>query len=311
MVTDTGQRADAALVGRGLARSRAQAAQLIRQGHVSAWEPEKSQHSDGQYSQAQGQAGQVKDLLGGEQQGEELQGQLVRKPSMMVKDQMVLQVSTKAQISDYASRGGIKLAGALAELDQQGVSLGIAGSFCLDLGASTGGFTDVLLRAGAGQVLAVDVGHSQLITRLRDDSRVLVMEGMNVRDLTRQHLPSLAQVVVGDLSFISLTLVLPVVAQLLAPGGQALLLVKPQFEVGKEKLGSGGVVSDVRLQHEAVDQVIHSAGLVGLQADRVIPSSLPGTHGNREYFVLFTQAEHPSIMSVHGSQLQGQGEETV
>jgi 23S rRNA (cytidine1920-2'-O)/16S rRNA (cytidine1409-2'-O)-methyltransferase len=167
----------------------------------------------------------------------------------------------------------------------------VAGAFCADLGASTGGFTDVLLRRGADHVVAVDVGHDQLVPTLRADDRVTVVEGFNVRDLTPADLAQPPDLVVADLSFISLTLVLPAVASVLRPGAQALLMVKPQFEVGRERLGSGGVVRDPVLHAEAVRTVAHAADRVGLRTRAVVPSSLPGPSGNREFFLWLVPAE--------------------
>ncbi|HEY8720307.1 TlyA family RNA methyltransferase [Pengzhenrongella sp.] len=187
---------------------------------------------------------------------------------------------------EYASRAGHKLAGALDELGLHGaVGPGIKGRTCLDAGASTGGFTDVLLRRGAAHVHAVDVGHDQLLPALRADPRVTVREGVNVRHLSPGDLDPAPGLVVGDLSFISLALVLPALVGVAAPGADLLLLVKPQFEVGRERLGSGGVVRSNAQRAQAVIAVAEAAATLGLRTAAVVPSPLPGPSGNVEYFL--------------------------
>lgn len=161
----------------------------------------------------------------------------------------------------------------------------MAGRRCLDAGASTGGFTDVLLRRGAEHVVAVDVGHDQLLPWLRADPRVTVREGVNVRHLRPGDVDPAPDLVVGDLSFISLTLVLPGLLAVAAPGADLLLMVKPQFEVGRERLGSGGVVRDPRLRADAVVAVAEAAVGLGARPRAVVASPLPGPHGNVEYFL--------------------------
>jgi 23S rRNA (cytidine1920-2'-O)/16S rRNA (cytidine1409-2'-O)-methyltransferase len=184
-------------------------------------------------------------------------------------------------VSPYVSRGGEKLAGALEAL---GVS--VEGRLCLDVGASTGGFTDCLLLRGARRVYAVDVGHGQLHPRLRVDSRVVVLEGINARHLQPSQLgerPTLATV---DVSFISLEKVLPAIVASLGVPGEILALVKPQFEVGRGQVGKGGVVRDPELHRQAVSRVAARAGAEGLAVRGVIASSLRGPKGNREFFLL-------------------------
>ena len=251
-------RVDVELVRRGLARSRRHAADLIAAARVR------------------------------------VAGQPVVKPSIQVAPDASLDVVADPHETRYASRAGGKLADALDALagDPRGrtVTDRIRGAWCLDLGASTGGFTDVLLRRGAAHVVALDVGHDQLVAELRSDPRVTVRERFNARDLTPDDLPRAADVVVGDLSFISLTMLVPVVARVLAPGAPAVLLVKPQFEVGRERLGSGGVVKDPALHVDAVRSVVGAAAAAGLVARAVVPSTLPGPSGNREYFCW---VEHP------------------
>jgi len=187
----------------------------------------------------------------------------------------------------YASRGGHKLAGALDALGGDGPR--ITGRACLDAGASSGGFTDVLLRRGAARVVALDVGHDQLIPALRADPRVEVREGVNVRNLVRGDLDPAPALVVGDLSFISLTLVLPALVAVAAPGADLFLLVKPQFEVGRDRLGPGGVVRDPELRARAVRGVARAGAALSLRAAAVVASPLPGPGGNVEYFIWLVQ----------------------
>lgn len=179
----------------------------------------------------------------------------------------------------FVSRGGEKLDGALADLDVE-----VAGRRWLDAGASTGGFTDRLLRGGAIAVAAVDVGYGQLAWELRNDRRVVVLERTNVRGLEPADLPWQPDGVVADLSFISLRLVLEAFVRVVAPGGDHLLLVKPQFEVGKADAGRG-VVRDPRLWAGAISAVVERAAELSLGLAGVTPSALPGPAGNREFFV--------------------------
>ncbi|MGN6780969.1 MAG: TlyA family RNA methyltransferase [Marmoricola sp.] len=183
----------------------------------------------------------------------------------------------------YASRGGHKLAGALAEFAPRG--LVVAGRRCLDAGASTGGFTDVLLRAGAREVVAVDVGYGQLVWELRTDPRVQVHDRTNIRTLTLDTIGTPVDLVVGDLSFISLTLVLDALVAVTRADGDLALMVKPQFEVGRERLGKGGVVRDPVLRAEAVVTVADAAATRGWGARGVARSPLPGPSGNVEFFL--------------------------
>jgi 23S rRNA (cytidine1920-2'-O)/16S rRNA (cytidine1409-2'-O)-methyltransferase len=181
------------------------------------------------------------------------------------------------------SRGGHKLAGALAAFEPLG--LVVDGRRCLDAGASTGGFTDVLLRHGARSVVAVDVGYGQLAWRLRQDARVEVHDRTNVRDIDLELVGAPVDVVVGDLSFISLTLVLDPLIGVTAPDGDLVLMVKPQFEVGRERVGKGGVVRDPGLRAEAVVSVAAMAAQRGWGARGVTASPLPGPSGNVEFFL--------------------------
>jgi len=190
----------------------------------------------------------------------------------------------------YVSRGGHKLAGALEVFGTQGLTA--AGRACLDAGASTGGFTDVLLRAGAAHVVAADVGYGQLAWSLRTDPRVTVMDRVNVRSL--DHVTPVPNLVVADLSFISLTLVLPALIACATPEADFVLLVKPQFEVGKGRVGAGGVVRDTADRSAAVKKVSDAAGQLGLGVQGVTASPLPGPAGNVEYF-LWLRAGAPPL----------------
>lgn len=192
--------------------------------------------------------------------------------------------------TEYVSRGSHKLAGALAAFGP----LAVKGRRCLDAGASTGGFTDVLLREGAARVYAVDVGYGQLAWPLRNDERVTVMERTNVRTLTPDMLGGPVELTVADLSFISLRLVLPALAGCTAADGDLALMVKPQFEVGKERVGSGGVVRDPLLRAEAVLDVAAAGAELGLGVAGVAASPLPGPSGNVEFFLWFRRGAPPA-----------------
>jgi 23S rRNA (cytidine1920-2'-O)/16S rRNA (cytidine1409-2'-O)-methyltransferase len=189
----------------------------------------------------------------------------------------------------YVSRGGHKLAGGLAAFG----GLAVAGRRCLDAGAAAGGFTDALLRAGAGHVVAVDVGYGQLAWALRRDPRVTVLERVNVRGLRPEQVAPPPGLVVADLSFISLTTVLPALVRCAAPDADFVLLVKPQFEVGRGRVGPGGVVRDPELRAEAVSAVARAAESRGLGVAGVTASPLPGPAGNVEYFLWLRRSAPP------------------
>ncbi|MGB3696981.1 MAG: TlyA family RNA methyltransferase [Gordonia sp. (in: high G+C Gram-positive bacteria)] len=248
-------RLDAELVRRGLARSREQAREMIDAGHVK------------------------------------INGSPASKAATNVaKDTPI--VVTEPDTDHWASRGAHKLLGALAAFEPLGVS--VDGKRCLDAGASTGGFTDVLLRRGAREVEAVDVGYGQLVWKLQTDDRVHVHDRTNVRNLTAEMIGGEVELIVGDLSFISLKLVLPALAACLRPGGDALPMVKPQFEVGKSRVGAGGVVRDPHLRAEAVEEVAATAAALGLTTRAVVASPLPGPSGNVEFFLwLHKRADSP------------------
>jgi 23S rRNA (cytidine1920-2'-O)/16S rRNA (cytidine1409-2'-O)-methyltransferase len=229
----------------------------------------------------------LKGLVGSREEARELilagkvrvAGRPVLKPSTFIdsSEQPVL-LGTR----EYVSRGGVKLAGAL---DALGVK--VEGRLCLDVGSSTGGFVDCLLSRGARAVVAVDVGRGLLHPRLRGDPRVFLLEGENARYLQPEKLPFAPELVTADLSFISLTLVLPALRRVARPDAEMLLLVKPEFEAGRGQV-PGGVVRDPEVQREAVMKVVQSARSLGLGLQGVSPSVLRGPKGNREFFVLLS-----------------------
>jgi 23S rRNA (cytidine1920-2'-O)/16S rRNA (cytidine1409-2'-O)-methyltransferase len=246
-------RLDAELVRRGLARSREHAAELIGDGRVS------------------------------------VSGAVAGKPATAVTTDVAIVVREDPDKPDYVSRGGHKLAGALKAFEPAG--LVVAGRRCLDAGASTGGFTDVLLRHGAREVVAVDVGYGQLAWSLQSDDRVRVHDRTNIRDLTTETLGGPVDLVVGHLSFISLELVLDALIGVTAEDGDLALMVKPQFEVGKGRVGKGGVVREPELREEAVRSVADAAAARGWGARAVTVSPLPGPSGNVEFFLWLKRGE--------------------
>jgi 23S rRNA (cytidine1920-2'-O)/16S rRNA (cytidine1409-2'-O)-methyltransferase len=189
-------------------------------------------------------------------------------------------ITLKSPDMPYVSRGGLKLAAALEHFEVE-----VTGKVALDVGASTGGFTDCLLQHGAARVYGVDVGYGQLAWRLRQDSRVVVWERTNIRHLPREAIPEEMDLVVADVSFISLKLVLPKILEFLRPGGAILALVKPQFEVGKGQVGKGGVVRDRQLQLQVVREIQNCAQSLGLSVLGVIPAPILGPKGNQEYLM--------------------------
>ncbi|MCD2194754.1 TlyA family RNA methyltransferase [Actinomycetospora endophytica] len=247
-------RLDAELVRRGLARSREHAAALIADGRVTVG------------------------------------GTVAHKPATAVETAAAVVVTPEPDgtIDDWASRGAHKLLGALEAFGD----VVVQDRRCLDAGASTGGFTDVLLRHGAREVVAADVGYGQLVWALRTDDRVTVLDRTNVRTLTADQIGGPVDLVVADLSFISLRLVLDALASCLAEDGELLPMVKPQFEVGKERLGHGGVVRDPALRAEAVDTVVAAARQRGLGLVDVTASPLPGPSGNVEFFLRLRRGTH-------------------
>ena len=240
-------RLDAELVRRGLARSREHASELILAGRVS------------------------------------VAGARAGKPATGVTTDVAIVVRSDPDRPDYVSRGGHKLEGALTAFGPLGLT--VAGRRCLDAGASTGGFTDVLLRRGAAEVVAVDVGYGQLAWRLQQDARVTVVDRTNIREVTAELVGGPVDLVVGDLSFISLLLVLDALVGVAAPEADLALMVKPQFEVGKDRVGKGGVVRSPTLRAEAVTAVAEAAAARGWGARAVTTSPLPGPSGNVEFFL--------------------------
>lgn len=249
-------RADQALVDQGLASSRNQAQQMIEAGLVFTTE------------------------TGAEQQ--------IKKSSQKVSDPTALSVR-EGDIQRFVSRGGLKLEGALKH-----TKFPIAGALALDVGISTGGFTDCLLKSGASKVIGVDVGHDQLAASLKNDPRVICLEGINARELNAATLlASLGtsvdnisfDIIVVDVSFISLTLILPRLSELLKPTGKVLALVKPQFEVGASNLGKGGVVKDFSLYAGVEEKIRAKCADVGLRVEDYFESSIEGGDGNKEFFV--------------------------
>lgn len=250
-------RLDSELVRRGAARSRRHAAELIASGRVL------------------------------------VDGAVARRSATAVHDGQRVEIeASQAAEPEYASRAAHKLLGALDAWADDGLL--VEGRVCLDAGASTGGFTDVLLRRGAARVVAVDVGHDQIVQALREDPRVEVREGVNVRHLAAGDVEPAPQLVVADLSFISLTLVLPALVAVARPDADLVVMVKPQFEVGRERLGSGGVVRSPALRVEAVLSVARAAVGLGLVVAGVARSPLPGPSGNVEYFLWLRRAGTPS-----------------
>jgi 23S rRNA (cytidine1920-2'-O)/16S rRNA (cytidine1409-2'-O)-methyltransferase len=247
-VSHAGIRADALLVQQGLASSRTAAQRLIEAGRVS------------------------------------LDGAAVLKPAQLLAENAALAVAPSAE-AEYVSRGGLKLAGALRH-----AGVDVHGSDCLDVGQSTGGFTDCLLQHGAARVVGIDVGHGQLHPSLAADPRVEQHEGVNARNLEKsalvtRHPGRQFDLIVADVSFISLTLIIPQLPPLLAEQGELLLLVKPQFEVGPEHIGKGGIVADPGLYSAVRDKLVACCAENRLAVSDWFESPITGTDGNREFFI--------------------------
>lgn len=250
-------RADVLLVERGLAPSRTAAQRLIAAGHVFTRVGRKGTRV------------------------------ALTKPGLTLNDDVAIEVEFN-ELDRFVSRGGLKLDGAIVR-----AGLDVTGLHCLDVGQSTGGFTDCLLQRGAAHVVGVDVGHDQLHASLRGDPRVTCIEGINARELTLSHLPvgvaTRFDLIVADVSFISLTKVLPQWPALLAPGGRVLSLVKPQFEVGAENVGRGGIVRDASLYATVEATIGNACASAGLTVLDYFESPITGSDGNHEFFVY---AEH-------------------
>jgi len=247
-VSEVTHRLDVELVGRGLVRSRGQARDLVKAGSVL------------------------------------LDGSPAKKVSTLVRADQSLELASG--VEGWVSRAAYKLVAALEAFGAGGLSA--AGKRCIDVGAAAGGFTQVLVRAGAREVVAVDVGHGQLAEDLAGDPRVIERSGVNIRDARPADFGGPAELLVADLSFISLTLVLPVLRDLVEPSGDLVLLVKPQFEVGRERLGKGGIVRSADSQAAVIQAVVAAATTTGLTARGLCRSPLRGAAGNMEYLLWLT-----------------------
>jgi len=250
------QRIDKLLVERGLAETRQKAQALIMAGQVLVNERK------------------------------------VEKPGAMVSAEAAVRLL--GEPPRYASRGGLKLEGAL---DTFGIRA--EGKVCLDIGASTGGFTDCLLQRGAARVYAVDVGAGQLDWRLRNDARVVLREKLNARYLSPQDIGEPVDFVCVDVSFISATLIVPRLPAVMKPGGEAVVLVKPQFEAGRGQVGKGGIVRDPELQAQAVEKVRAAARAAGLRPAGVVPSPIAGMEGNQEFLLHLVNHKDPKDTKNH------------
>jgi 23S rRNA (cytidine1920-2'-O)/16S rRNA (cytidine1409-2'-O)-methyltransferase len=245
------ERVDKLLVERGLAESRTKAQALVMAGVVLVDE------------------------------------QRIDKPSATVQTNSHIRIKGGDDpASRYVGRGGLKLEKALREFQ-----IDVNGFVCLDVGASTGGFTDCLLQNGARHVIALDVGHNQIDWRLRTDPRVEVREGINARNLKADDFPWSFDLVTMDVSFISATKVLPAIVPLLKDNGRLILLIKPQFEVGKGEVGKGGIVRDSEKRERVIAEVNQAADLLGLQAQRVVESPIHGADGNIEFLALYERTQ--------------------
>ena len=203
------------------------------------------------------------------------------------------EVAVSSPEHPWVSRGGVKLEAAL-----EAFGIDPDGKVCLDVGASTGGFTDVLLARGAAKVYAVDVGYGQLHAKLRGDPRVVLREKVNARALSAAEVPEPVALLVADVSFISLALILPAAAPLLRPGGEAVLLVKPQFEAERGEVGKGGIVRDEAVRGRAVARVVAAAEAQGLVLLGVVPSPITGADGNVEFLAAFRAGSGPNRAKV-------------
>lgn len=212
-------------------------------------------------------------------------GEVVRKPSYEI-DEPNASVEIDLSAKKYASRAGFKLE---AALDSFKVS--VVGKNAVDIGASSGGFTDCLLKRGCAHVFAVDSGYGQLVSSLREDARVSVYENYNARYMKSEDFETTPDIAVMDVSFISATYIIPAIKDVLAPGGEFICLIKPQFEVGKAKLGKGGIVKNEKFRNEAVDKVVSCAFSQGFESVGVIKSPITGGDGNIEYLAYFRKAD--------------------
>ena len=201
----------------------------------------------------------------------------IGKSSQLVQPDAAISIAKRPR---YASRGALKLKGALDFFQ-----VDVRGKIALDIGASTGGFTDCLLQHGAAKVYAVDVGHGQLAWKIRNDQRVIALEKVNARFLSREHIPEYIDLCVIDVSFISLTLILPNAFELITPNGVILSLIKPQFELRRNDVGRGGIVRDPELHKEAQQKIVNFVEAGGHRVIGLVPSTITGTDGNQEFFI--------------------------
>jgi 23S rRNA (cytidine1920-2'-O)/16S rRNA (cytidine1409-2'-O)-methyltransferase len=206
-----------------------------------------------------------------------INGHVAAKPSDLIQEQHEISVATRNR---YVGRGGIKLEGAIEHF-----GIVCEGRTALDIGASTGGFTDCLLQKGASKVFAVDVGHGQLAWKIRDDPRVIVLEKTNARHLSRQEIPEPIEICVIDVSFISLSLILPNAFELLTPDGVILALIKPQFELARSDVSRGGIVRLAGLHEKAQQKIVTFAQTIGAEVAGLTPANIAGTEGNQEFFI--------------------------
>jgi 23S rRNA (cytidine1920-2'-O)/16S rRNA (cytidine1409-2'-O)-methyltransferase len=256
-------RLDVELVARGLARSRGQARDLVKGGSVR------------------------------------VDGSAATKVSTPVRADQSLEVAVGFE--GWVSRAAYKLVAALDAFGPGGLSA--SGKRCLDVGAAAGGFTQVLLRQGAREVVALDVGHGQLADELAGDPRVIERSGVNIRDARAGDLGGPAELLVADLSFISLRLVLPVLRDLVEPTGDLVLLVKPQFEVGRERLGKGGIVRSAGSRARAIEEVVAAATQAGLNAKALRGSPIRGATGNAEYLLWLTPRPDQGLTTAQVTEL--------
>ena len=205
-----------------------------------------------------------------------LNGQKAAKPGQPVADDAIVEVLARPP---YVGRGGFKLAAALRQF-----TIDVSGQVCLDIGSSTGGFTDALLQAGAIRVHAVDVGTGQLAWALRTDPRVVLHEGLNAREMQRSDIGELVSMITCDVSFISVTLILPAAVPLLQPAGRMVILIKPQFEVGKGQVGKGGIVREPALHQAACERVENATRQFGFET-AIMESPILGAEGNKEFLL--------------------------
>ena len=262
-MSESTRRLDVELVSRGLARSRGQARELVKAGSVL------------------------------------LDGSRATKVSTPVGAEQSLELSPG--VEDWVSRSAYKLTAALESFGDDG--LRVAGRRCFDVGACTGGFTQVLLRAGAREVVAIDVGHDQLAKEIARDPRVVERSGTNIRDASVGDLGGPAGLLVADLSFISLRLVLGGLRDLVEPAGDLVLLVKPQFEVGRERLGKGGIVRSARNRAMVIEGVVAEATTVGLTVKALRGSPIRGANGNSEYLLWLTRRPDEGLTTAQVSEL--------